>query len=74
MRTDPEEIKELLKGPWLSVKDIQKIYSINEKACRKMFNQAKEKALEDNYFVPNSRPALVPTKCVRDLYPIAISR
>lgn len=66
-----EEIRELLKGPWLSVKDIKKIYLINEKACRKMFNKAKSKAIEDNYFVPNSRPAVVPTRCVKELYPIA---
>lgn len=73
-RPSNEELKELLNGPWLSVKDIQRIYLMNEKSCRKMFKEAKQKALDDNYFVPTSRPAVVPTKCIRELYPIAIGR
>lgn len=73
-RPSNEELKELLKGPWLSVKDLRKIYLLNEKACRKMFNTAKAKAIEDNYFVPACRPAVVPTACVKELYPISIGR
>lgn len=67
---DPEKIKELLKKPWLTHADMYAIYPCGEGACRDMFNKARIKAIDENYFVPVTRPAVVPTECVISLFPI----
>lgn len=67
---DPLLGKILLKKPWLTVKDIYSIYPVGMCYSREMFKKAKEKAILEKWFIPVSRPQVVPTKHVLDLYPI----
>lgn len=69
-RATPNEAKELLKKPWLNRKDIYAIYPVGRERARLMMNEAREKAIEENYFVPISRPPVVPTECVLELFPL----
>lgn len=64
-KIDSELIKEKLKQPWLSYKDIYQIYPVGEKEARKMFNAAKEKA--NGCWMPNR---YAPRDIVLELYPI----
>lgn len=67
---NPEKIKQIKRKPWLSRNDIYQIYPVGHVRSLEMFNQAKEKAILENYYLPICRPPVVPTECVIDLFPI----
>lgn len=71
---DYELMKLTLKKPWLTVKDIQIIYMVGTDTARGMFKKAYEKAINENWFIPVTRPRLVPTPQVLELFPIKGAR
>ena len=67
---NPDLMKQTLKKPWLTVKDIYQIYPCGISACRGMFKSALQKAKDENWFIPITNPPVVPTPHVLQLYPI----
>lgn len=63
-------IKELLRKPWLNTKELRMIYPVGKETALKMMRQAKEKAINENWFIPVARPPVVPTQCVMELFPL----
>lgn len=55
---------------WLTREEMREIYPCGRDQISKMFNQAKEKAIEEDYFIPICRPPVVPTEVVLELFPI----
>ena len=69
-----ESVKETLKKSWLTRQDIRVIYPVGRDTASKMFNKALDKAINENWFIPVTRPRLVPTPQVLELFPIKGAR
>lgn len=65
-----EEIKSVVKKPWLTVSDMKVIYPCGRTMLYEMFRNAKVKAIDENYYIPVCKPPVVPTEIVLKLYPV----